>query len=81
MGAAGGMSDPAKIQIIDLSRTKKDPLLAKVRRLLRQDYRFPKNADQAFWRFRASIQRSSYGILLLRVKSPFRNLKEMRQQA
>ncbi len=48
MGGAGGMTDPAKIQITDLSKTRQDPLLAKVRKLLRQDYHFPDNPSRRF---------------------------------
>jgi tRNA A37 threonylcarbamoyladenosine dehydratase len=43
MGGAGGMADPSRIQIVDLSKTRQDPLLAKTRKLLRQDYHFPDN--------------------------------------
>lgn len=48
MGGAGGMTDPSKIQIIDLSKTRQDPLLAKTRKLLRQDYHFPNNINRRF---------------------------------
>lgn len=48
MGGAGGMTDPSKIRIIDLSKTKHDPLLAKVRKLLRQEYHFPDNPSRRF---------------------------------
>ena len=47
-GGAGGMTDPSKIQITDLSRTCQDPLLSKVRKLLRQDYHFPTNTARRF---------------------------------
>ena len=36
IGGAGGQTDPSKIQIADLSKTIQDPLLAKVRSVLRQ---------------------------------------------
>ncbi len=48
MGGAGGMTDPSKIRITDLSKTKQDPLLAKVRKLLRQEYHFPDNPSRRF---------------------------------
>ncbi|MEE9352233.1 MAG: tRNA cyclic N6-threonylcarbamoyladenosine(37) synthase TcdA [Thiotrichaceae bacterium] len=48
MGGAGGMTDPSKIRITDLSKTKQDPLLAKVRKSLRQDYQFPSNPSRRF---------------------------------
>ena len=48
MGGAGGMTDPSRIKIADLSKTRQDPLLAKVRKLLRQDYHFPENPDRRF---------------------------------
>lgn len=48
IGGAGGMTDPSKIQITDLSRSCQDPLLSKVRKLLRQDYHFPTNPARRF---------------------------------
>lgn len=48
MGGAGGMSDPSKIHIVDLSKTRQDPLLAKTRKLLRQEYGFPENPSRRF---------------------------------
>lgn len=36
-GAAGGKTDPSQLRIADLSQTHRDPLLAKVRRILRKD--------------------------------------------
>ena len=48
IGGAGGMTDPTKINIVDLSRSCQDPLLSKVRKLLRQDYNFPSNPARRF---------------------------------
>jgi tRNA A37 threonylcarbamoyladenosine dehydratase len=48
MGGAGGQKDPARIQCSDLSRTEQDPLLAKTRRLLRQEYGFPRDPRRKF---------------------------------
>ena len=48
IGGAGGMTDPSKIEITDLSRSSQDPLLSKVRKLLRQDYNFPTNTSRRF---------------------------------
>lgn len=47
-GGAGGQVDPTKIRRTDLSRTQHDVLLAKTRKLLRQDYRFPRNPKRSF---------------------------------
>lgn len=47
-GAAGGQTDPTRIQIADLSRTEHDPLLAKVRARLRRDYGFSRNPKRRF---------------------------------
>ncbi len=47
-GGAGGQTDPQRIKIADLSRTEHDPLLAKVRKILRQDYNFPRNLKRRF---------------------------------
>lgn len=48
MGGAGGQVDPSKIKQSDLSRTQHDVLLARTRKLLRQDYRFPRNLKRSF---------------------------------
>jgi tRNA threonylcarbamoyladenosine dehydratase len=41
-GGAGGKSDPTRIRCDDLTRTKNDALLAKLRVVLRQDHAFPR---------------------------------------
>lgn len=47
-GGAGGKRDPGKIELADLSRTEHDPLLAKTRKLLRQQYGFSQNPKRRF---------------------------------
>ena len=47
-GAAGGQVDPTRIRVGDLATTIQDPLLAKVRSLLRRDYGFPRGAGKKF---------------------------------
>lgn len=47
-GAAGGQMDPTQIRLADLSQTVQDPLLAKVRSLLRRDYGFPRGGKAKF---------------------------------
>lgn len=47
-GAAGGQSDPTRIKVSDLSRTEQDPLLAKMRKKLRKEYRFPRDPRRKF---------------------------------
>lgn len=47
-GAAGGKIDPTRISAVDLSRTIQDPLLAKVRSILRREYGFPKDSKKKF---------------------------------
>jgi len=47
-GGAGGQTDPTRIQVADLSRTTQDPLLAKVRNLLRREYGFSRNPKRRF---------------------------------
>lgn len=47
-GAAGGQTDPTKIQVADLSQTIQDPLLAKVRSGLRRDHGFPRAGGKKF---------------------------------
>ena len=48
IGGAGGQIDPTRIKIADLSRTNYDPLLAKTRKLLRQNFHFPKKLKRRF---------------------------------
>lgn len=47
-GGAGGQIDPTQITTADLSRTTQDPLLAKIRNLLRRDYGFSRNPKRRF---------------------------------
>ena len=47
-GGAGGQLDPLKIKQVDLSRTKQDVLLARTRKLLRQDFGFARNLKRSF---------------------------------
>ena len=47
-GAAGGQSDPTRIIVSDLSRTEQDPLLAKMRKRLRKEHRFPRDPRRKF---------------------------------
>jgi len=48
VGGAGGQIDPTRIRCTDLSRTEQDPLLAKTRRQLRQNYHFSRNPRRKF---------------------------------
>lgn len=47
-GGAGGQMDPTRIHVADLSRTTQDPLLAKVRNLLRREHGFSRNPKRRF---------------------------------
>ena len=47
-GGAGGQLDPTQIDIVDLSRTLQDPLLAKVRSTLRKEYGFTRDPKKKF---------------------------------
>ncbi|MEI7614008.1 MAG: tRNA cyclic N6-threonylcarbamoyladenosine(37) synthase TcdA [Betaproteobacteria bacterium] len=47
-GGAGGQLDPTRIEIADLSRTVQDPLLSKVRSLLRKEYGFSRDPKKKF---------------------------------
>ncbi len=42
VGGAGGQMDPTCIKVCDLCRTEQEPLLARVRKRLRQKYGFPR---------------------------------------
>lgn len=48
VGGAGGQMDPTQIQLTDLAKTYQDPLLAKVRNILRREYHFSKNVQRRF---------------------------------
>ncbi len=47
-GGAGGQIDPSQITAGDLAKATQDPLLAKVRSMLRRDYNFSKNTKRSF---------------------------------
>ena len=47
-GGAGGLTDPTAITIADLSRTYNDPLAAKVRSRLRQEFGFSRDPKRRF---------------------------------
>ncbi len=47
-GGAGGRTDPARIRLADLAQTVQDPLLARVRTLLRREHGFPGDAKGKF---------------------------------
>jgi tRNA A37 threonylcarbamoyladenosine dehydratase len=47
-GAAGGKRDPRAIRVEDLARTEQDPLLARMRRMLRHEHGFPRRTGQRF---------------------------------
>ena len=47
-GAAGGLTDPTRIMVKDLSRTFNDPLAARVRAKLRDDYGYTRNTRRYF---------------------------------
>jgi tRNA A37 threonylcarbamoyladenosine dehydratase len=48
IGSAGGQTDPTRITVCDLSRTEQEPLLAKVRKRLRQNHGFPRGTKNKF---------------------------------
>ena len=47
-GGAGGQTDPTKIEVRDLGRTEQEPLLKKVRKLLRAQYGFSRGEKQKY---------------------------------
>lgn len=47
-GGAGGKIDPTRIKIDDLAHTMQDPLLSKVRALLRREHGFPRGSTKKF---------------------------------
>ncbi|UCC57327.1 MAG: ThiF family adenylyltransferase, partial [Gammaproteobacteria bacterium] len=48
VGGAGGQTNPAQIMTADLCNTEHDALFSRTRKLLRQDYGFPKNPKRRF---------------------------------
>jgi len=48
VGSAGGRTDPTLVRVRDLSRTEHDALLALIRKKLRAEHGFPRNADRYF---------------------------------
>jgi tRNA A37 threonylcarbamoyladenosine dehydratase len=47
-GGAGGQLDPTKIEVRDLGRTEQEPLLKKVRKVLRAQYSFSRGEKQKY---------------------------------
>lgn len=47
-GSAGGRADPTLVRVRDLSRTEHDAMLALVRKKLRAEFNFPRNAGRYF---------------------------------
>ncbi|MGL4315842.1 MAG: tRNA cyclic N6-threonylcarbamoyladenosine(37) synthase TcdA [Pseudomonas sp.] len=47
-GGAGGQVDPTQVQVADLNKTVNDPLIAKVRSLLRRDYNFSRTPGRTY---------------------------------
>lgn len=48
IGSAGGQTDPTQISIADLGRTEQEPLLKKVRKILRSEYGYPRGEKRKF---------------------------------
>jgi len=48
IGGAGGQTDPTRIAVRDLSKTEQEPLLKRVRKLLRTHYGFPRGEKNRF---------------------------------
>ena len=47
-GGAGGRKDPTRVKVDDMSRTKNDRLLQKIRKELRTSHKFPRNKKRKF---------------------------------
>jgi tRNA A37 threonylcarbamoyladenosine dehydratase len=48
IGGAGGQVDPTRIEVRDLARTEQEPLLKKVRKVLRAQYGFPRGEKNKY---------------------------------
>ena len=49
IGSAGGQVDPTKIEVRDLARTEQEPLLKKVRKVLRSQYGFSRGEKTKYY--------------------------------
>ena len=47
-GGAGGLKDPTKVQVTDITKAFNDPLLAVVRKILRKDYGLSRNLKRSW---------------------------------
>jgi tRNA threonylcarbamoyladenosine dehydratase len=45
---SGGRMDPTQIKVADLSQTERDPLARELRRILREEYQFPRQENTLF---------------------------------
>lgn len=48
IGSAGGQTDPTRIEVRDLTKTEQEPLLKRVRKLLRNNYGFSRSPKTKF---------------------------------
>ncbi|WP_295999667.1 tRNA cyclic N6-threonylcarbamoyladenosine(37) synthase TcdA [Rugamonas sp.] len=48
IGSAGGQTDPTQIAVRDLAKTEQEPLLKKVRKVMRSQYGFPRGEKNKF---------------------------------
>ncbi|MDC8759639.1 tRNA threonylcarbamoyladenosine dehydratase [Janthinobacterium fluminis] len=48
VGSAGGQTDPTQIDVRDLAKTEQEPLLKKVRKILRTEHGFPRGIKNKF---------------------------------
>ncbi|MFM9437590.1 tRNA threonylcarbamoyladenosine dehydratase [Janthinobacterium sp. CG_23.3] len=48
IGSAGGQTDPTRIDVRDLAKTEQEPLLKKVRKMLRTEHGFPRGIKNKF---------------------------------
>lgn len=46
MGGAGGKVDPLQVRVTDMSFSQNDKLLARIRKILRQEFDFPRNKEE-----------------------------------
>lgn len=47
-GGAGGLRDPTKVQVADITKTFNDPLMSVVRKILRKDFGFSRNIKRSW---------------------------------
>jgi tRNA A37 threonylcarbamoyladenosine dehydratase len=79
MGGAGGKIDPLQIKVTDMSTSSNDRLLARLRKKLRQDFKFPNENEGEFgvwavWSHERAVYPTADGCLTFRPPGLAKNM-------